>query len=67
MGVPKFFRWLSERYPLINQMLEKGDYPPDIGKFFFAYFGKLLFLTWKRRQLVPGHERNYSSLYASNW
>ena len=27
MGVPKFFRWLSERYPLINQrVLEKNQF-----------------------------------------
>jgi len=26
MGVPKFFRWLSERYPLVNQrVLEKNQ------------------------------------------
>mmetsp|Transcript_46971 Transcript_46971/g.96038 ORF Transcript_46971/g.96038 Transcript_46971/m.96038 type:complete len:543 (-) Transcript_46971:1085-2713(-) len=27
MGVPKFFRWLSERYPLVNQrVLEKNEF-----------------------------------------
>ena len=24
MGVPKFYRWLSERYPLINQAIDES-------------------------------------------
>lgn len=32
MGVPKFFRWLSERYPLINQVVEANNFPPEFGK-----------------------------------
>ena len=30
MGVPKFFRWLSERYPLINKAVAES-LPPDFG------------------------------------
>ncbi|CAH8447409.1 unnamed protein product [Schistosoma turkestanicum] len=27
MGVPKFFRWISARYPCINQVLRSGEVP----------------------------------------
>ena len=27
MGVPKYFRWLSERYPLIMQLVEENRIP----------------------------------------
>lgn len=27
MGIPKFYRWLSERYPLINQEVSDFNLP----------------------------------------
>lgn len=27
MGVPKFFRWLSERYPTISQLIAENRIP----------------------------------------
>jgi hypothetical protein len=31
MGIPKFYRWLSERYPLINQVVNEGVTKPEFG------------------------------------
>ena len=30
MGVPKFYRWLSERYPRINQLLDENALDIDL-------------------------------------
>jgi 5'-3' exoribonuclease 1 len=41
MGVPKFFRWLSERYPKINQLLSEDTARPDIDHFYIDMNGIL--------------------------
>jgi hypothetical protein len=38
MGIPKFYRWLSERYPLINQVVNEGVTKPEFGTFFYSGF-----------------------------
>ena len=39
MGVPKFFRWISERYPRINQPLDEDVQVPDIDHLYFDLNG----------------------------
>lgn len=39
MGVPKFYRWISERYPQINQVISDNTLLPDIDNFYLDMNG----------------------------
>ena len=39
MGVPKFYRWLSERYPLINQAIDESTLIPEVDNLYLDMNG----------------------------
>lgn len=39
MGVPKFYRWISERYPQINQVISDNTLLPEIDNFYLDMNG----------------------------
>jgi hypothetical protein len=38
-GIPKFFRWLSERYPLINQSVAANGFMPGFDNLYLDMNG----------------------------
>ena len=38
-GIPKFYRWLSERYPLLNQKVTATEGPPEIDNLYLDMNG----------------------------
>lgn len=41
MGVPKFYRWLSERYPLINQAIDESTLLPGCDNLYLDLNGSI--------------------------
>jgi 5'-3' exoribonuclease 1 len=62
MGVPKFYRWLSERYPLINNLLSDRSILPEIDNLYLDMNGIIHACThpndqdvsssWTRREMM---------------
>lgn len=69
MGVPKFYRWLSERYPRINQLLDESNPNIDlqIDHLYFDMNGVLHLCTHPNSDeavMVPTDEEIYRNLEA---
>ncbi|KAG2447716.1 hypothetical protein HYH02_007176 [Chlamydomonas schloesseri] len=54
MGIPKFYRWLSERYPLLNQKLTLTEGPPEIDNLYLDMNGIIHNCTHANRTNIGG-------------
>ncbi|GLC57430.1 hypothetical protein PLESTB_001223500 [Pleodorina starrii] len=54
MGIPKFYRWLSERYPLLNQKLTLTEGPPEIDNLYLDMNGIIHNCTHANRKDIGG-------------
>ena len=53
MGVPKFYRWLSERYPQINQMISDSSLLPEFDNLYLDMNGIDVSLSYRFSAQVP--------------
>ncbi len=53
-GIPKFYRWLSERYPLLNQKLTMTEGPPEIDNLYLDMNGIIHNCTHANRKDTGG-------------
>ncbi|MEW5297011.1 MAG: hypothetical protein WDW36_000248 [Sanguina aurantia] len=56
MGIPKFYRWLSERYPLLNQKVTATEGPPEIDNLYLDMNGIIHNCTHANRTDVKNDE-----------
>eukprot|EP00198_Chlamydomonas_reinhardtii_P006093 XP_001695429.1 single-stranded RNA 5'-_3' exonuclease [Chlamydomonas reinhardtii] len=54
MGIPKFYRWLSERYPLLNQKLTLTEGPPEMDNLYLDMNGIIHNCTHANRKDIGG-------------
>lgn len=53
-GIPKFYRWLSERYPLLNQKLTLTEGPPEMDNLYLDMNGIIHNCTHANRKDLGG-------------
>lgn len=66
MGVPKFYRYLSERYPAISQLIADNRIP-EFDCLYVGAFPIRMEDDCANRSGVAGHEWNHSQLYPQRW
>lgn len=63
MGVPKFFRWMSERYPAISQLIAENRIP-EFDCLYVSPPNRPLSAAALTAACTARHERYYPQLYA---
>ena len=63
MGIPKFYRWISERYPLINQVV-KGSLRPEFDNLYLDMNGIIHMCSHPRDLDVTSESLTEDQIYA---